>query len=158
MADRSWLAVLGPVALVAALAGCGGSAATPPLATLTPQRQGGDASIIRADAATVRRKGYEPGTRVAQTSDGYGGTLYAFHGTCQGSADGYCQIMLFFDGTRFVGTDTANPSTAITGYDAAGVGKIAVKYAHYAKTDPLCCPSLSPITVTYRWNGKRIER
>jgi hypothetical protein len=65
--------------------------------------------------------------------------------------------MLFFDGMRFVGTDTANPSTAITGYEAAGTARIAVTYARYAKSDPLCCPTLSPVTITYRWDGKRME-
>jgi hypothetical protein len=143
--------------MVAAFVGCGGSGSPLPAATPTPQQHGGDLAAIRVDEVIVRRKGYEPATRVAQTADGFGGTLYAFHGTCQGSADGYCQIMLFFDGTRFVGTDTTNPSTAITGYEAAGAGRIAVTYAHYAKTDPLCCPSLAPVTVTYQWNGSRIK-
>lgn len=157
-----------PALLLAAgllLAGCRSSASPPvsptagaatptirPLSTMPPVTT----DPAAADAAQVRRRGFDPAPHIVQAPDGSGGTLYAIHGTCAGSADGYCQQMFFFLGTRYLGTDTPSASTAIAGYRAAGSGAIAVTYPTYANSDPLCCPSGTPVTITYRWNGKRL--
>lgn len=120
----------------------------------TPAVSGGNP--LTADPAIVRSRGYTPSPHNVQTPDGFGHTLYAWHGTCAGSADGYCQMMFFFIDTRFLGTDTKDPSTAIAEYRAAGTGTIAVTYASYGPQDPLCCPSGKPVTITYHWNGSRL--
>jgi hypothetical protein len=154
------LAVLGPAVLV----GCGGSGSTAAGPTATPSAspraaaQPPSSDNAAADAATVRQKGYDPSGAVVRTSDGFGHALYAFHGTCHGSADGYCQIMLFFDGSRYAGTDTANASTSILSYRAAGTGSFAVTYPTYKRSDPLCCPSGRPVTVVYHFDGRRLRR
>lgn len=61
--------------------------------------------------------------------------------------------MFFFLNTRYLGTDTSSPSAGIGDFRAAGTGSIAVTYPNYAKSDPLCCPSGQPVTITYHWNG-----
>lgn len=108
-----------------------------------------------ADLATIRARGYTPG-HGASTPDGFGGTLYAWPAVCTGSADGYCQKVFFFIGTRYLGTDTATNSNAITGVRAVGPQNIDVTYPSYAPQDPLCCPSGRPVTITYHWNGTRL--
>lgn len=100
--------------------------------------------------------GFSPAPRFAQTPDGFGHTLYAWHGTCQGSADGYCQKMFFFIDARYLGTDTSAESTSIADYQTGGTGTITVTYANYGKNDPLCCPSRQPVTISFRWNGTKL--
>lgn len=126
----------------------------PAAAATTPATSTADP--VTVDVSVVRAHGYQPDSRVAQTPDGFGHTLYAFHGTCTGSGDGYCQIMLFFIGTRYLGTDTKNVSIDIANYYPTGTATFAVTYANYAKSDPLCCPSLQPVTIDYHWNGLRL--
>lgn len=108
-----------------------------------------------ADLATIRAHGYTPHGHGASTPDGFGGTLYAWSGVCSGSADGYCQKVFFFIGTRYLGTDTAR-SSILTAVRAAGPQNIDVTYPNYAPQDPLCCPSGTPVTITYHWNGTRL--
>jgi hypothetical protein len=151
----TWIA---GIVLLGILAGCGGggSLASPAITPTVPTvRTGPDSNATAADAYLVRQKGYDVTGPVVETPDGRGQTLYAIHGTCHGSADGYCQIMLFFRDTHFLGTDTSNPSTAIMSYHADGTGRIAVTYPTYAKSDPLCCPSGHPVKITFWWNGSR---
>lgn len=108
------------------------------------------------DTAVIKAKGYTPVQGHAETSDGSGGTLYAWRAVCTGSADGYCQKVFFFDGPRYLGTDTLNDSTAIMAVDAAGPATIAVKYANYQPNDPFCCPTGTPVSITYHWTGQRL--
>src|SRR5947209_545110 len=54
------------------------------------------ADPLNHDPTVVRVQGYMPLPHFVQTPDGFGHTLYAWHGICQGSADGYCQKMFFF--------------------------------------------------------------
>jgi hypothetical protein len=88
--------------------------------------------------------------------DGFGSTLYAWPAVCTGSADGYCQKVFFFIDSRYLGTDTARASNAITNVQASGTGSIAVTYPSYAPQDPLCCPSGKPVTITYHWTGSKL--
>ena len=85
-----------------------------------------------------------------------GAPLYVYRSVCTGSADGHCQKVFFFDGTRYLGTDTLNDSAAINSVSNAGAQTIAVTYANYAPNDPLCCPSGKPVTITYYWNGTKL--
>jgi hypothetical protein len=126
---------------------------TPPRPAPTTAATSPDPTAV--DLATIRAHGYTPG-HGASTPDGFGGTLYAWPAVCTGSADGYCQKVFFFIGSRYLGTDTARNSNAITGVRAAGPATIAVTYPSYAPQDPLCCPSGTPVTITYHWNGSRL--
>ena len=83
--------------------------------------------------------------------------MIAIKGICGGSIDGKCQQVFFFIGTRYLGTDTFKPSTSIWAIDPAGPGRIRVSYANYGPNDPLCCPSLSPVPITYAWDGVSLK-
>jgi LppP/LprE lipoprotein len=142
--------------------------ATPIVITATavppaPTGTSGPASIPTApvdpvvhDPTVVRAKGYDPSQRFVQTSDSSGQNLYAWHGVCHGSADGYCQKMFFFIGSTYLGTDTGAASIDIMDFQPAGPGSIAVTYANYKSNDPFCCPTGRPATITYHWNGTRL--
>jgi hypothetical protein len=110
----------------------------------------------KTDLTIIRSHGYSPQGSGASTSDGSGGTLYAWPAICTGSADGYCQKVFFFIDTRYLGTDTAHASNAITKVQATGPQDIAVTYPSYAAQDPLCCPSGKPVTITYHWTGNKL--
>ena len=128
-----------------------------PTPTLAPPTAAPTVDPVAHNVSVIRAKGYSPdSSQQAETSNGSGGTLYAYRATCTGSADGYCQMVFFFDGTHYLGTDTYAPSQQITGVVASGPQAIDVTYANYQKNDPLCCPSGQPVTITYRWTGARI--
>jgi hypothetical protein len=91
------------------------------------------------------------------TSDGFGGSLAAMKGICVGSATGRCQQVFFFHNGEYLGADTLSPSLGILDVQDAGVAKIAVTYVNYAPSDPACCPSLSPVTITYTWDGSQLR-
>jgi hypothetical protein len=93
----------------------------------------------------------------ASAPDGSGGTLTAVIGVRHITADGKGQLVFFFHDNRFLGWDANVEISAIRGVKAAGTGRFDVTYVRYASSDPLCCPSLSPRTVGYRWNGSRMQ-
>jgi LppP/LprE lipoprotein len=86
-------------------------------------------------------------------SDGAGGWLTAVIGVRFPTADGKGQLAFFWHNSTFIGLDTHTESFQINGISASGVSTFAVRYAHYAPTDPMCCPSLAPVTIEYHWNG-----
>jgi hypothetical protein len=86
-------------------------------------------------------------------SDGAGGWLTAVIGVRFPTADGKGQLAFFWHNTTFIGLDTHTESNQINGISAPRVSTFAVRYTHYAPTDPLCCPSLAPVTIDYHWNG-----
>jgi hypothetical protein len=86
-------------------------------------------------------------------SDGAGGWLTAVIGVRFPTADGKGQLAFFWHNATFIGFDTHTESNQINGISASGVSTFAVQYTHYAPTDPLCCPSLAPVTIEYHWNG-----
>ena len=98
-----------------------------------------------------------PPNHAVTASDGFGGSLAAMKGTCIGSATGRCQQVFFFHNGEYLGTDTFSPSLGILGVQYAGVAKIAVTYVNYAPSDPGCCPSLAPVTITYSWDGTQLK-
>jgi hypothetical protein len=104
----------------------------------------------------IRAYNYLPDQQPAATDDGFGHTLYAWRGVCVGSADGYCQKVFFFIGTTYLGTDTFADSTRILAVTSGGVGTINVTYANYQPRDARCCPSGSPVTITYHWDGTHL--
>ncbi len=89
-------------------------------------------------------------------SDGRGGSLTAIVGLRRPSADGKGQLVFFFHNRRFLGWDARRTSIAIYPPRAAGPRRFSIRYVHYARNDALCCPSLRPVTIRYRWTGSRI--
>ena len=112
-------------------------------------------SLIISDVEQVLKKGFDP-FGVVTTYSLDGSSFIAVAGTAIGSADGYSQWVFFFSGSTYLGTDTSQPSPQLSLAGSAGGGQIGVTYVNYAASDPLCCPSLAPITITYTWDGSRV--
>ena len=93
---------------------------------------------------------------VATTTGPDGSFLIALAGLRIGSADGLGQWVFFFSGTTYLGTDTAAPSPTIALAGSPAPGQIDVRYATYGPTDPACCPSGPPVTITYTWDGVHV--
>ena len=82
----------------------------------------------------------------------HGDIFRVIHSVCTGSADGHCQAIDVF---------AAGGSTPVWQHSYMGVLQIrsvangfAVKALNFAPSDPLCCPSLPPVTDAYVWNGR----
>jgi hypothetical protein len=86
-------------------------------------------------------------------SDGAGGWLTGIIGGRFPTADGHGQLVFFWHNTTFIGLDSHTESIQIMRLSGTGTGTLAVRYTHYASTDALCCPSLPPATIDYRWDG-----
>jgi hypothetical protein len=88
--------------------------------------------------------------------DGHGGTITAAIGLRHPSADGKGQLVFFFHGRKFLGWDTSHESIAIAAIHRGHGPRLRVRYVRYGPRDPYCCPSRSPVTVTYHWTGGRL--
>lgn len=142
-----------PLALSLVLAGCAASstsvAPTPRLA-LTAVRADGPATVIRRDIRTLQAASYSADYHTgARMPDGT--ILLIFHSLCTGSTDGHCQAVDVFENSR---------PRPLWQHAYAGVLSIhtlrsgfSVRAVRYAPHDPLCCPSLPPITHVYLWTG-----
>lgn len=113
-------------------------------------------SVYEARMSALGFTPYGSAVSTAIRFDGVIGSLEAVKGICAGS-DGYCQQVFFFHNGEYLGTDTLSPSRSILDVQYAGVAKIAVTYANYAPSDAPCCPSLSPVTITYSWDGNELQ-
>jgi hypothetical protein len=85
--------------------------------------------------------------------DGHGGSLTAVIGGRWPTADGYGQLIFFWHNAAFLGWDARYESIAIGPMKAGGTGVIQAQFAHYRPSDPLCCPKLPPLKISFRWNG-----
>jgi len=83
--------------------------------------------------------------------DGQGGTLTAVIGQRYPTADGYGELVFFWHNRDFLGWDCDHEHFDIIDVSSPGPGRITVTYANYAENDPLCCPSLPPVNVTFAW-------
>jgi LppP/LprE lipoprotein len=96
-----------------------------------PQAEG-----VSAAAALVRAQGFTPGRLSEYHSDQ---TLRVLVGTRTGSGDGSGQRAFFFLGSRYLGTDTKEPSATIKVVGQSDT-EITIAYPLYRHDDPLCCP------------------
>ncbi len=146
--------------LPTATAQASAATATAPPATArpsaTPVRSPTPKPTPRPPAAVVAGEGFTPQGDGVSVDDGSGGQLLAIKALCAGSADGHCQKVFFFVRGEYLGTDTAKTSLGIINVAAAGTAKINVTYANYAPSDPFCCPSLPPVTISYSWDGSTL--
>jgi LppP/LprE lipoprotein len=106
------------------------------------------------EVAPGRTVDFRPLGRRVTIGDGHGGSLTAVVGVRNPTADAYGQLIFFFHGRRFLDWDSdhENPQVAVR----ASGGAFAATYAHYRRSDPLCCPSLPNIRVRFRWTGQRL--
>jgi hypothetical protein len=91
------------------------------------------------------------------TGDGHGGTLTAVIAHRTPAADSHGYLVFFWHNNQFVGWDRNQEAMTTKAVTAAGPGAFSVTYANYAGNDPACCPSLAPVTITYHWNGTRLQ-
>lgn len=94
-------------------------------------------------------------TPLLMLPDGRGGSFTAAVGVRYPTADAYGQLLFFWHNGTFVGWNADRESVTIR-LTPAGPAAVLATYAHYAANDPLCCPSLPPVHVTYTWNGARV--
>lgn len=81
--------------------------------------------------------------------------LHALVGTSSGSADGANQHVFFFDGDRYLGTDTLNPSAALSVVSQTDT-IVIVRYRLFRPRDAQCCPSGGTADVRFSWDGQRL--
>lgn len=129
------------------------STTSTPAVTVTPTASSGN--VLTQEQAVIRQHNYVP-DRYAWVSAGQRGRLYGWSATCANSGDGYCQRVFFFLGNTLLGTDTKTASRQIIGVAPGGSGTIWVRYANYRASDPLCCPSLKPVRISYTWTGSAL--
>ena len=128
--------------------------------TATPVPTVDTAAVESHDVSTILAHGYNAKSQIPEfafTPDGSGGTLYAWAAICANSGDGYCAKVFFFHGQSLLGTDTSGNSLAINSVESAGPKVIDVTYANYKASDPNCCPSGVPVTISYTWNGSSMS-
>ncbi len=123
-------------------------------ATRTPTASPAIEAAIRV---RMLAREYRPDGEVVVVETSGRERLYVQKGICIGSATGRCQIAFIFIDTRFLGTDTLNASATILDIRAVDQDKFTITYAHFADNDPGCCPSLPPVTITYTWDGNKLN-
>lgn len=139
------------LAIMVGMTGCARSASPTSRAVSTPRPKPAASAIIVRDERTLLAASYTVHYHsVAKMRDGT--VLLIFHSVCTGSADGHCQAIDIFkgDGTRPILQTTYTGVLAI----ATLPDGFSVKAVSYAPRDPLCCPSLPPVTDIYAWMGK----
>ena len=115
-------------------------------------------SVLAANMVSSLQEGYLPSGRFVAVDAGQGQALFALHGICLDSPHSYCQKVLFFLGTRYLGTDTLRPSRAVLDVlPGQQPAEVIVVYANYLPGDPDCCPSAPPIPIPYLWDGGRLR-
>lgn len=141
------------------VAGCSSSAGRPPATVTrvtppTPTASGFGLGSLAAHLAYLRARSYTPDTRVVVPLQN-GSRLYAIHSVCTGSADGHCQAVDAFIGSR--ATPILHREYAavqsLTGLDNG----FTVVARSYARGDPLCCPSGATVTDRYVWTGSALR-
>jgi hypothetical protein len=87
--------------------------------------------------------------------DGRGtGTLTAVVGTRYPTADGLGQVVVFWHNRTFIGQSASYESPAVRKLASPAPGTFVISYARYKASDPACCPTIKPLSITYGWSGK----
>jgi len=115
-----------------------------------PEKGGSEAAD--AAAALVRAHGYTPNDTGEYHSNQ---TLRVLIATRTGSGDGYDQRAFFFIDTRYIGTDTKEPSATLKIVSQSDTA-VALAYPLYRNSDPLCCPGGGQATVRYELNNGKL--
>ncbi len=124
----------------------------------TPGGSGSSSTLtgqVLSDMQKVLSLGYDV-TGVVTTYGPDGSSFIGISGAKLNNADGGPQWVFFFTGASYLGTDTAVPSSFLALAGTPAAGQISVSYQNYAPGDPLCCPTLPPVTITYTWNGSTV--
>ena len=86
--------------------------------------------------------------------DGRGtGTLTAAIGVRHPTADAKGMIVFFWHNATFDSLAANWETPSVQKLKSPAVGTFNITYVRYKASDPLCCPSLKPVTVTYAWSS-----
>lgn len=136
------------------------STVAPTTTTAVAQRAPSAEAIAAIMRRTVliddAREYFTPTSEPVTIAGGGGGFLTAVVGVHASNADGHGQLVFFWHGAQFLGWDTVSMRTQVNQVRPGGDGVFRVAYADYAPADGLCCPSLPPLTVSYRFDGRRL--
>jgi hypothetical protein len=117
----------------------------------TPSPAGAQGSQAKA-VATVNRLGYtvpDPTTYRPQQ------TLKVLVGIARGSSDARVQRAFFFEGDRYLGTDSSTPSAQLR-VVAQDDTSATLAYKLYRPRDPLCCPTGGERQVRFQLDNGRL--
>jgi len=125
----------------------------PPRRAVPPTTSGAGAEGSLASAlATVNRLGYTvPDRRTYKP----GQTLKVLVGIATGSTDAHVQHAFFFEGDRYLGTDTSDPSASVRVVGQSDTA-VTLSYRLYRPRDPLCCPTGGEQTVQFALDNGRL--
>jgi hypothetical protein len=107
---------------------------------------------LSAAAAVLRAKGFTP-TRAADYHPSQ--ALQVLVGVRSGSGDGYGQQAFFFVNGRYIGTDTSQPSAALSVVRQADT-EVVLAYPLYRSSDALCCPGGGHAHVRFQLNNGKL--
>jgi LppP/LprE lipoprotein len=107
---------------------------------------------LAAAAAVLRGKGFAP-VRAADYHPNQ--ALQVLVGVRSGSGDGYGQQAFFFVNGRYIGTDTSQPSAAVSVVKQDDT-EVTVAYPLYRASDPLCCPGGGHARVRFQLNNGKL--
>src|SRR5579871_4148213 len=86
--------------------------------------------------------------------DGRGtGTITAVIGQRWPTADAKGQVVFFWHNAVFSGMSANFETPEVLSHKSPAAGTFVITYARYKKSDPMCCPTLKPLKVTYAWSS-----
>jgi hypothetical protein len=107
---------------------------------------------LSSAASVLRAKGYAP-VRAADYHPNQ--ALQVLVGVRSGSGDGYGQQAFFFVNGHYIGTDTSQPSAAVS-VVSQGDTEVTLAYPLYRSSDPLCCPGGGHARVRFQLNNGKL--
>jgi hypothetical protein len=107
---------------------------------------------LSAAAAVLRAKGFAP-VRSADYHPNQ--ALQVLVGVRSGSGDGHGQQAFFFVNGRYIGTDTSQPSAAVSVVSQADT-EVTLAYPLYRSGDALCCPGGGHARVRFQLNNGKL--
>jgi hypothetical protein len=131
-----------------------GGTAAPGVARTAPApayvQQGSPTGELGRAVATVQANGYTPD----DTAEYHAGqTLRVLVGTSTGNR--YEQRVFFFLGSKYLGTDTKQPSAGVS-VVSQGATEATLAYSLYRPSDQLCCPGGGHAEVTFQLNNGKL--
>lgn len=147
------LAAVPILAVASVLAGSGFASARPAAAPPTTQQING--RLRHTVEIGTRGEYFRDLGKPVTIRDGRGtGTLTAVVGTRYPTADGLGQVVFFWHNRTFVSQSASYETPAVRKLTSPAPGTFVIRYARYKSSDPACCPTLKPLTITYGWSGK----
>ena len=127
------------------------STRTAPEPAIAEHEASAEGEGLNAAVATVQAHGYT----ASETSQYHPNqTLRVLVGTKSGSGDGYDQQAFFFLGSRYLGTDTKQPSATVT-VVSQGDTEVTLEYPLYRRGEQLSSPS-GQATVRFQLNDGKL--